>query len=424
MAADRPRVLYATPMFGYPPLGGPRLRTYTTLRALSRCADVSLDVWQVPDVVDPVAARAHLLTFCRDVTWVDPPPPPRGLPRIAARARSLARRLRARPTPQADGAKAAIEPLLDRLTERVLAEDVDLVWLGFGGISYPLLDLKRRTGRPIVCETESVWSRFILREAPFATSPERRAAIEREGAAKAAEEAAGARLADVTTAVSEVDADYFRSLADSPEQVMLLPNVIDVAAYAAAPAGPALKTPAVTFAGTLGQGTANVDAALWLLDEVMPRVWAEVGNLRLYLVGRNPAPELRRRAGPRVDVTGEVASIVPYFRQSLAALVPLRWESGTRFKILEAFACRTPVVSTTLGAEGLAVTHDRDILLADTPAAFAEAIGRLARQPELRARLTGPAYELVRSEYDLSSAERHIRAILDRVLASRSSGRT
>ena len=106
---------------------------------------------------------------------------------------------------------------------------------------------------------------------------------------------------------------------------------------------------------------------------------------------------------------------MPYLRASVAALVPLRWESGTRFKILEAFACKTPVVSTTLGAEGLAVEHGRHLLLADDPADFASAILSLVEAPALGQRLVEPAYDLVRAEYDLSSAERQINAILARL---------
>ena len=110
-----------------------------------------------------------------------------------------------------------------------------------------------------------------------------------------------------------------------------------------------------------------------------------------------------------------MASTVPFLRQSLATVVPLRWESGTRFKILEAFACRSPVVSTTLGAEGLDVVDGQHLLLGDDPAEFADAIVSLATDPTRGERLTGPAYELVSSEYDVSTAEAQIRRVLDRL---------
>src|SRR6202040_390186 len=98
----RPHVLYITPIFGYPAFGGPRLRTYNTLRALARCADVSLFLTQQPDAPDRAGTRTHLLSFCRDVVFPEPDPPAaaRGL-RSALRAsaptplRTAVRRLRA-----------------------------------------------------------------------------------------------------------------------------------------------------------------------------------------------------------------------------------------------------------------------------------------------------------------------------------------
>jgi glycosyltransferase involved in cell wall biosynthesis len=295
-----------------------------------------------------------------------------------------------------------------------------VIWLGFGGISYDLVPLKEETNTPLVLETECVWSRFVLRELPFELDSARRERISREGLAKEAEERAGAANVDITTAVSEVDAAYFRSITPDPERVMLLSNVIDVDAYAAEERPIRLEQPAIVFAGTLSHGTANVDAAMWLLDEVMSIVWRTRPGVHVYVVGRSPAASILARRGPRVHVTGEVPSIVPYMRASTVALVPLRWESGTRFKILEAFACQTPVVSTSLGAEGLEVEHGRHLLLADDPQSFAAAIVSLVADADLRQRLVGPAFNLVRREYDLSSAERQVQAVLRR-LATRPS---
>jgi polysaccharide biosynthesis protein PslH len=420
----RPHVLYVTPIFGYPAFGGPRLRTYNTLRALARCADVSLYVTQQPDTPDPEKTRAHLLTFCRNVVFPEPDPsagPSSGV-RTALRAilptpvRAALRRLR--PALQTESSEPAERDpaIIAGLRDWIQTYQPDLVWLGFGGISYDLVPLKEQTGKPLVLETECVWSRFVLRELPFEADEQRRQRIEREGRAKELEERSGAPLVDITTAVSDVDADYFRSLVPDPGRVMLLANVIDVDAYQSpASAAVRLEQPALVFAGTLSHGTANVDATCWLIDEVFPRVWRKRPDVHLYVVGRSPAPEILARRGRRVHVTGEVPSIVPYMRASLAALVPLRWESGTRFKILEAFACKTPVVSTTLGAEGLDVQHGRHLLLADDPDEFAGAILSLVEDQSLGEGLVEPAYELVRREYDLSSAERQINAVLTRL---------
>jgi glycosyltransferase involved in cell wall biosynthesis len=410
-----------TPIFGYPAFGGPRLRTYNTLRALARCADVSLYLTQQPDTPDRERARAHLLGFCREVYFPDPPPGPSPARRllqglIPERLRAAIRRRRAVPQDSSEAAATGRDPAISAALRAWIAQHrPDLIWLGFGGISYDLVSLKEETATPLVLETECVWSRFILRELPFAVDAGRRERILQEGRAKEAEERAGAARVEMTTAVSEVDAAYFRSIAPEPEQVMLLANVIDVDAYVADVTSVRLEQPALVFAGTLSHGTANVDATLWLLDEVMSIVWRARPDAHLYVVGRSPAPAIIARRGPRVHITGEVPSIVPYMRASAAALVPLRWESGTRFKILEAFACQTPVVSTALGAEGLAVEHGQHLLLADDPTSFAGAILSLLADRSLGQRLVGPAYDLVRREYDLSSAERQIQAVLTRL---------
>jgi glycosyltransferase involved in cell wall biosynthesis len=303
------------------------------------------------------------------------------------------------------------------LTAWVIGHDLDLGWLGFGGISYDLARLKERTGRPLVIETESVWSRFLLRELPFEPDPRRRAEILAAGRAKEAEERWGASYADITTAVSDEDAAYFHNLTPDHDRVVIVPNVIEVDAYQGEPAGPpvTLEPRSLCFSGTMGRGTANIDATNWLLDEVMPLVWRQAPDTHLYLVGKDPAPEILARRSERVHVTGPVESIVPYLRQSAASLVPLRWESGTRFKILEAFACRCPVVSTTLGAEGIQVTHAQHLLLADTPEDFANAALKLLSDAAERERLSAAGYELVRREYDVSSAARCIGVVMDKL---------
>ena len=400
----RPHVLYVTPIFGYPAFGGPRLRTYNTIQALARLADVSLYVTQQPDTSDRRQALQHLRSFCRDVVFPEEQPRPSFARRVVRRVTPAG--LRTRPvTPD----RAA---LIENIATWIRSSRPDLLWLGFGGISYELLQLKEQTHTPVVLETDCVWSRFILRELPFEADPRRRAEIERQGRDKQAEERSGAQVADITTAVSEVDAEYFRSISPDPERVKLLANVIDVASYRDIRVEVQLEQPAILFAGTLSHGTANIDAGLWLLDAIMPIVWRTRPNAHVYLVGRSPAPALLARRGQRVHVTGEVPAITPYMRASAMSVVPLRWESGTRFKILEAFACGTPVISTTLGAEGLAVQDQKHLLLADEPDTFAMAVLSLLEDPQRGERLAGPALELVQREYDLSSAERQLESIL------------
>ncbi|MBL6765909.1 MAG: glycosyltransferase, partial [Verrucomicrobiae bacterium] len=108
----------------------------------------------------------------------------------------------------------------------------------------------------------------------------------------------------------------------------------------------------------------------------------------VFIVGRSPIDEVRAygdRAG--VTVTGGVPDVRPYYRRSWLQIVPLRIGGGTRLKIVESMAIGTPVVSTTIGAQGLGIRHDGDILLADTPAEFVNETVRALNDPALRARI-------------------------------------
>src|SRR5437660_960501 len=132
--------------------------------------------------------------------------------RAVRRAFTLARR--GPPASALDEPKAGRDSaIVDGLRKWIADQKPDVLWLGFGGISYDLIPLKQQTGAPVLVETECVWSRFILRELPFESDPQRRERIRAVGRAKEEEERLGALQADLTTAVSEVDAEYFRSIA-------------------------------------------------------------------------------------------------------------------------------------------------------------------------------------------------------------------
>ena len=397
----RPHVLYITPIFGYPPIGGPRLRTYNTLLALARCAECQ----PVPDPAARYArprgdARRICCTFLRDVVLPD-----RHRRRLAGRSRTRwARRLPERRGKKSGVARTAAPEAEDSASGRDPAQVEAIVDYDPRPPARRDLARLRRASRTTWCRSRSApacrWSSkrsasghaSSCASCPSRPIPPAAPPSNATGAAKEAEERFGALHADVTTAVSDVDAAYFEALAAGPDRVMQIANVIDVDAYQpAVAAGQRCSDQRWCSPGRFSRGTANVDATAWLVDEVMPRVWARRPDAHLYLVGRDPAPEVVARKSQRVHVTGEVASIVPYLRGCVATLVPLRWESGTRFKILEAFACRAPVISTTLGAEGLAVTHEQDISARRRYRSLRRRDPGSARRPEPRRALDRPS---------------------------------
>ncbi len=190
---------------------------------------------------------------------------------------------------------------------------------------------------------------------------------------------------------SELDA---RELGGRAE-VRVLPNVVDLPP----PRALCEVTPfTLLFVGTLGYFP-NEDAVGWFTSAVLPELRAVApAPFRVVVAGGEGVAEAE------VDYAGRVADVAPCYAAASAAIVPLRAGGGTRIKILEAFAQSVPVVSTRLGAEGLAVEDGRHLLLADEPAAFARVCAELMSDGDLRRRLTDEAYRLVSERHSLAAA--------------------
>jgi sugar transferase (PEP-CTERM/EpsH1 system associated) len=145
---------------------------------------------------------------------------------------------------------------------------------------------------------------------------------------------------------------------------------------------------------------ANIDAALYFVRTTWPSIHALRPELRLVIVGAQPPDSIRALASDSVVVTGTVEDVRPYYHNALISVVPLRVGGGTRLKVLEAMAAGTPVVSTSLGAEGLAVTHGKDILIADSPEAMADAVVSMQADSPQQHELITNARRLVQTRYD------------------------
>ena len=156
----------------------------------------------------------------------------------------------------------------------------------------------------------------------------------------------------------------------------------------------------------------NMDAVDWLLGQVAPSLLAKVPAAQIRLVG-NTVPGVRRwHRPPAVTVVGSVPEMEPELARADIAVVPLRIGSGTRLKILESFAHRLPVVSTTLGAEGIGVQDGVHLLLADTAEEFSAACQRLLVDTDLRKRLVDAAEDLYLRSYEWSTARDRVRQLV------------
>jgi glycosyltransferase involved in cell wall biosynthesis len=174
------------------------------------------------------------------------------------------------------------------------------------------------------------------------------------------------------------------------------------------------QPPVVLFQGNLGYPP-NIDAAQWLATAIAPLIRSEVPSTEVRLVGR-PGSNVSELHRPGVvTVVGEVPSMDEELARATVVLVPLRYGSGTRVKILESFAHRIPVVSTTLGAEGLDVEDGVHLLLADDPADLAAAAVRLLGDAGLRVRLTEAAEARYLERYDGRLADQDVRRLVEDV---------
>jgi polysaccharide biosynthesis protein PslH len=220
--------------------------------------------------------------------------------------------------------------------------------------------------------------------------------------------------ADLVWVCSDHDAQQIARVHSRRAGITVVPNGVDVDAYRRDEALPTAadwgRWPITMVYPGLFSYTPNEDAAMRLIKHVLPAVRARGCSARAVLVGRDPTPALLAAAqqDAGVEVTGWVESVLPYLKQACVVTLPIRLGSGTRLKILEAFAIGRPVISTAKGAEGIDAINDDHLLIREDVDAMAEAIIELWRRPLLRERLCERALELVRSRYSWSAAAQRI----------------
>jgi len=400
------RVLFTSPILEHPAEGGPQLKVENSIKALAKVSELDIISRDQSIANETCDAALFFKEYCTEF-HVAP---------IIKNKNLNSRYVR------------KFKTLLDRVFKRGVVKDstfiidhidrrnIDVLWFGYGNISFPLIK-KIKIRRPhlkVVCDTDSVWSRFVLRELPYAKGL-RKIKISKSGKKKELEEKEWVSLCEVTTAVSEVDAEYYRSLATDKSRVHVFSNVIDIDSYKSPPPPPeGFKSPSIYLAGSFGHYNSPMDtAARWILNEILPLVKKAAPEVHFYIIGRNSEIGFGRLKDPTVTVTGRVDTVLPYLCNTDVALVPLKFESGTRFKILEAGACKIPLVSTVLGAEGIPVQDGKHILIADEPEEFANAIIRLLNDRTLASELAENCYQLVQERYSVEALANEAKKILE-----------
>ena len=159
----------------------------------------------------------------------------------------------------------------------------------------------------------------------------------------------------------------------------------------------------------------NAQAAEYFLNAIFPLILAQIPDARIYFVGKAPPARLARRASDKVIITGFVEDVRPYLDRAQVFVIPLLSGGGIRGKALEAMAMRKPIVTTTVGVEGIRLAHRRSALFADSPSQFADCVIELFQRPELAAELGTRAFQVACEHYawvtkgqDLDRSLRHV----------------
>jgi sugar transferase (PEP-CTERM/EpsH1 system associated) len=227
-------------------------------------------------------------------------------------------------------------------------------------------------------------------------------------------ERAACRRFDAVITVSRADRDQIAAEFRANE-VYDVPTGVDTDYFKPADCTP---SPAeIVFTGSM-DWMPNEDAVIYFAESILPSIARAAPDVSLSVVGRNPTKKLLALAeqNRRIRVTGRVDDIRPYVARAAAFVVPIRVGGGTRLKIFEAMAMAKPVVSTTVGAEGLPVRDGRELLIADDPEDFARAVVRVLSDAHLARRIGEQAHAYVNEQYGWGGAASAFAKICERAV--------
>ena len=269
----------------------------------------------------------------------------------------------------------------------------------------------------VICDWHNIESELMQRYSEQEKSAPRRAYARRTARLMKDFEQRALSEFDAHIAVSGRDAAKLRAI-NPAAKAFVIENGVDSSYYGLEES----ESPArnrIVFVGSMDYH-ANVEGVVMFARNVWPAVHQQKPELVFTIVGKDPAPavhELSSIAG--IEVTGSVEDVRPYYRASIAAVVPLNVGGGSRLKILEALAASVPVVSTTLGAEGLDVRDRENILIADGEGRLTKAVIDLVNDEGLRAHLVSGGHALVAERYDWARLGTKLSECFQHLLAER-----
>lgn len=376
------------PQLPFPPTGGAPMRNYQLLRHLSERHTVSVLAYGPPD---DQQARTGLERICAQVRIVDGGRPGRlekrwlQLASLPARFSYLHKVF----------GSAAMGRALDAMTA---AEDFDVIQAESSLVS----SFTFNSGAALLLDEHNIEYQLLWQMWLMERSPIRKLYQLAEFHKFRREEQASWERCDGCAVTSERErAIVSRHVPGKP--TALVPNGVDLEYFQ--PRDEAIDPASIVFTGRLDYRP-NADAVTFFVREILPKIRRRRPEVVFTLVGTAPPDDVKRLAGPHVVVTGRVADVRPYLARAAVAVVPVRIGAGTRLKVLEAMAMGTPVVSTSVGCDGLMVDAGHDLLVADRPDDFASEVLRVLEDRSLGTVLGARGRKLVEAHYGWASIAR------------------
>jgi glycosyltransferase involved in cell wall biosynthesis len=391
--SDPSTILFLTQVVPYPPDAGPRIKTWNVLRHLHQTGHKIILLTLVRD--DELDSLPYLRPFCQEIhtvrlkrtRWND----------LLAYLRSFV--VRKPFLVERDNLKEMRELTL----QIVRRQSIDIIHADqLSMIQFAFYDLRFRKilpqrGKVIFDAHNAVWS--IVDRMAKSAKWYLRPSIEIEAARLKRYEENIVLASDVTFTVTTQDKLALMKK-NSESKIVVVPIAIDTGQNPVVYRGG--KEPNILTLGTLHYPP-NADGIRWFVNEVFPWVISQKPEVHLTILGKNPPKDFygfADRSNGMIEVTGYVKDLNPYYEKASIVVVPVRAGGGMRVRILEAFSKGMPVVTTTMGLEGIEAVNGKDVVVEDDPRRFANAIVKLIDTPEFRSQLSCNGRLLVEKNYD------------------------
>lgn len=401
-------LLFVSQMPPSPPRFGGQVRMHGLMTALARRHSITAISLIGPDDDRSEVERA-MRAYCREVVLV---PRERGCSSAAKRLLQLRSLASSRSFERHLYRVPALQRAIDAVTSRRRFDVVN--------VEFPYLAHHRFRCAPpgapppaVVLDEHNVEYDVLRQVSRTAASFDRRVFNALNWRKVRREEEAAWRSVDGIAVCSKEDARAVRACVPGA-RLAVIANAVDVDHLRPRPSDPAPDGRTLLFFGALHYFP-NTDGILFFLEKIWPLLCASHPHCRLKIVGPRPPREVLAHRGPRVEIPGFVEDLRPHLAEAAVVIAPLRLGGGTRLKILEGMSMAKPVVSTALGAEGLVVTPGVELLVADAPADFAAAVGRVLDDPSLATRLGRSARDFTERNHSWTASALDLERFFEQV---------